>query len=414
MRRRWGDRGRGKLVRLTAGLQNCAGIALTCDNGGRILETLSDQLGVAGCFPAGRLFTSCLAPGSLAKGLSFLQEIHTREAAYGWELEVAAEDGRVRTICFDGCQADGQLLVLGAGSSEDLLGFLDDLMRINNEQVTRVRGALKEMSLKGIPAGRPEHELYNELTRVNNQLANAQRELTKQNCELERLNRLKTQFLGMAAHDLRSPIGHILSYSDFLREEAAQALTEEQLEFLAVIQRSSEFMLQVIDDFLDVSAIESGNLHLDCRRADPRKLLESNIAMNAMLAQKKKIRLRLEADGELPEVSFDEKKITQVLNNLISNAVKFAQPGTEVTVRAVAEAGAVRISVADQGPGIPESERGKLFQPFGKTSVRSTAGESSTGLGLAIVRKIIEGHGGRLWLESEVGAGSVFFFTLPA
>jgi signal transduction histidine kinase len=102
-----------------------------------------------------------------------------------------------------------------------------------------------------------------------------------------------------------------------------------------------------------------------------------------------------------------------VLNNLISNAVKFSQSGTAVTVHAVAASGGVQIAVRDQGPGIPEGERGKLFQPFGKTSVRSTAGESSTGLGLAIVRKIVEGHGGRIWVESEVGVGSAFLFTLP-
>ncbi len=239
-------------------------------------------------------------------------------------------------------------------------------------------------------------------------------QLSEANAELERLNQLKTQFLGMAAHDLRSPIGHILSFCEFLRDEAALALTAEQLEFVSIIRNSSEFMLQLVNDFLDVSAIESGHLHLERRLLDPRKLLESNVGLNAVLAQKKRIQVALQIDGALPMMAVDEGKIAQVLNNLISNAIKFSLPGTAIAVCAVAEGGGVRIAVRDQGQGIPEGERGKLFLPFGQTSVHSTAGEASTGLGLAIVRKIVEGHGGRIWVESEVGVGSVFLFTLPA
>ena len=401
-------------MRVISGSPISAGIALMCNTEGRILEIVGDQLGLSGCFPPGRMFSSCLASGSLAKSLSFLQEIRARQATFEWELQVAAENGLVHTLCFDGCIVDDRLLILGAASSEELLRFLDDLMRIHNEHVDSVRFGLKEMSLKQAAAGRFEHDLYNELTRLNNELANAQRELAKQNFELERLNRLKSQFLGMAAHDLRTPIAIILLYNCSLREEAAPVLNQEQLEFLSVIQSSSEFMLKLIDDFLDVAAIESGNLRLDRILADPRKLLEHNVRLNAVLAQKKHIQVALQIEGALPKLSLDEVKIEQVLNNLISNALKFSQPGTAVVVRAVAEGDGVRFAVSDQGPGIPENELGKLFQPFGKTSVRSTAGEGSTGLGLAIVRKIVEGHGGRIWVESQVGVGSVFVFTIPA
>jgi signal transduction histidine kinase len=130
------------------------------------------------------------------------------------------------------------------------------------------------------------------------------------------------------------------------------------------------------------------------------------------LAQQKQIHVSLQIESALPKLSLDEGKIEQVLNNLISNAVKFSQPGTAVEVRAVAQDGGVLISVRDQGPGIPAAECAKLFQPFGRTSIRSTCGEHSTGLGLAISRKIVEGHGGHIWVESQVGLGSVFLFTL--
>lgn len=390
------------------------GVGLYCDMEGRILETLGDQAGIACQFPAGRQFSLCLDPGSLAKSLNFLEEIRTRQATFDWELDLAREDGVVQAFNFDGCIVDGRMLILGAISSQVLLSFLDDLMSVQNEQVNHFRLGLKEMSLKEAAAGRFQHDLFDELTRLNNDFANAQRELVKQNVELDRLNRLKTQFLGMAAHDLRSPIGHILMCSDFLCEEAAAVLSEEQLGFLDTIQTSSKFMLQLVDDFLDVSAIESGNLHLERRLSDPRRLLQQNVGLNAALALRKHIRVELQIEGVLPTLPLDEGKIAQVLNNLISNAIKFSKPGTAVTVLAEAKDGGLRIKVRDQGPGIPEAEVVKLFQPFGKTSVRSTGGEKSTGLGLAIARKIIEGHGGVIWVESKVGVGSTFLFTLPS
>jgi two-component system, sensor histidine kinase len=231
--------------------------------------------------------------------------------------------------------------------------------------------------------------------------------------ELERLNELKNEFLGMAAHDLRNPIGEILILAEVLGDEVATVLNEEQLRYLSGIRKSSKFMLQLIDELLDVASIEAGLLHLDRRRSDLGKMLKRNVRLNAKLARQKQIQVDLQIEGALPKLSFDEGKIEQVLNNLISNAVKFSQPGTVVEVRAGVHDGSMLISVRDQGPGIPETEREKLFQPFGRTSVRGTASERSTGLGLAIARKIVEGHGGRIWMESQVGVGSVFLFTLP-
>jgi signal transduction histidine kinase len=395
------------------GAQSPAGIALRCDAEGRIQEIFADSLGLAGCFPAGRLFSSCLTSASLAKSFSFLQKIRASQASFEWELQLAAEDGVARALYFDGCIVDGCLLILGAASSRELLDLLEDLIRIHNYQDGQVRRALLEMLLKEAAAGRYQHNFYNELSRVSDELANAHRELAKQNFELERANRLKNQFLGMVAHDLRNPVATILVHSDLLREDASAGLNEEQAGFVSNIQRSSEFMLQMIDELLDISSIEAGMLRLDRRPSDPHKLLEHTVGLNAGLARQKHIHVSVQIEGVLPRLSLDEWKIAQVLNNLISNAVKYSQPGTAVEVCAVAEDGGVRISIRDQGPGIPEAERGRLFQPFGRTSVRSTNGERSTGLGLAISRRIVEGHGGHIWVESQVGVGSVFIFTLP-
>jgi len=255
--------------------------------------------------------------------------------------------------------------------------------------------------------------LRRNLLTVNNELSNLGRELQKRNAELVRFNDQKNQFLGMAAHDLRNPIGIILSYSEFILDEAGEALGEEHRQFLTTISRSSHFMLAMLNDLLDVAKIESGRLELDLEPVDLNALIGQNVVLNRVLAAKKAIHIDFEPDEGLPSLMVDPGKIDQVLNNLISNAIKFSPAGTIVTVRTQLGKDEVAVAVQDQGPGIPEAERRKLFQPFSRTSVRSTGGEKSIGLGLAIVKKIVQGHQGTIWVESGEGGGAVFCFTLP-
>ena len=242
----------------------------------------------------------------------------------------------------------------------------------------------------------------------------AEAEIARKNVELAQLNTLKNQFLGMAAHDLRNPLSVVSAASSFLLDDAGKALPEaKKTDFLRRIKNNGEFMLKLIDDLLDVAKIESGRLDLEPVTGDLCGLIEENLTMNRMLAEKKSIRLDFAPECGLPLFRFDPGKVEQVLNNLISNAVKFSATGTAVTVKASRVDGTVVVSVRDHGQGIPAEELDKLFKPFSKTSVRGTDGEKSTGLGLAICRKIVEGHHGRIWAESEVGKGSVFSFSLP-
>jgi two-component system, OmpR family, sensor kinase len=257
-----------------------------------------------------------------------------------------------------------------------------------------------------------EHAL-NELSQVNNELANLQREMARKNVELERLNLQKNRLLGIAAHDLRTPLAGIHSYSEFLETEAWDVLSAEQREFIVAIKELSEFTLAMVTDVLDVAAIEAGKLELNRQPTDLTELVRRSVTLNGHLAARKKIAVELAPFSGIPTVPVDARKMEQVLNNLIGNAVKFSHPDTVVQVRLTRAGGLITVAVQDHGQGIPAAEVDKLFKPFSKTSVRSTAGERSTGLGLAIVRSIVEGHGGRLSLESTVGLGSTFTFTLP-
>jgi two-component system, OmpR family, sensor kinase len=265
------------------------------------------------------------------------------------------------------------------------------------------------------PARRSADEpLFEEFTRLNNELADAQRALAKQNVALVALNEEKNRLLGMAAHDLRNPLGVIMSYAKFLDRMAGARLDAKERQFLAQIEKSSQFMLRLLEDLLDISQIESGKLNLVLAPLDLAALVNNNVALNRVLAGAKQIGIELALPPALPPLQADATKIEQVLNNLISNAVKYSHAGTTLRVMVDADAQSVTVAVRDQGQGIPEAELAKLFQPFSKTTVKSTAGEKSTGLGLAITRRIVEGHGGRIAVESRVGAGSTFSFSLPA
>lgn len=172
-------------------------------------------------------------------------------------------------------------------------------------------------------------------------------------------------------------------------------------------------MLQLVEDMLHLSKMEAGKIELRTRRLDPTELVTRHAAVNRPIAARKNITIDLDIEPDLPVIEADPHKIEQVLENLISNAIKFSPPQTVVKVTLGRDGPRLKIAVADQGPGIPESERGKLFLPFSRTSVRPTAGEQSSGLGLAIAHKIVEAHQGRIWLESEIGKGSTFLVTLP-
>ncbi len=252
-----------------------------------------------------------------------------------------------------------------------------------------------------------------ELSRLNSELATARRELARMNAEVARLNEQNNQFFGMAAHDLRNPLGAIITYSELLLDEAAPQLAAEHIELLSLIKSLGELVLRLVNDLVDVSKLEAGKLELRLEDVDLVGLVKRNVMLNGILAHEKGITLTLDACEGALVVSADAGRIERVLTKLITNAMKFSQPETTVEVRISRHDGEALLAVRDAGPGIPASELEMLFRPFPRTSVKSTGGERGTGLGLVIARKIVEGHGGRIWVESEVGNGSAFCVALP-
>lgn len=227
---------------------------------------------------------------------------------------------------------------------------------------------------------------------------------------LRELNDLKNRFLGMAAHDLRNPLGSIRGFSEILLEgESDEATTKE---FLTIINDVSNQMLDLLNELLDISVIESGKFTLSREAGNLAALAGRRVHLCGSSAAKKGIVIK-EEYSPCPEMEFDPKKVSQVLDNLISNAIKFSPLGSVVTVSLSVAGESVRLFVEDRGPGISEEDRPKLFGEFQKLSAKPTGDEKSTGLGLAIAKKIVEAHGGAIGVEGAPGGGSRFFFTLP-
>lgn len=231
--------------------------------------------------------------------------------------------------------------------------------------------------------------------------------------ELLELDRVKDRVLGMAAHDLRSPLTLVLANLELLQLGLGGELSPGGQRVVARAVTAAERMVVLIEDLLDVSAIESGELVLHTQELDLCAWLTETVEDQRLLAGSKDIQLVLEHPEAPVVVEVDPQRLDQVLTDLISNAVKYSHSGTTTRVRLRVDGDEALVEVIDQGQGIPSSELRKLFQPFGRTSVRPTEGESSTGLGLAIGRRLVEAHGGRLEVESEPGRGSLFRARLP-
>jgi signal transduction histidine kinase len=229
------------------------------------------------------------------------------------------------------------------------------------------------------------------------------------------LNELKSKFLGIAAHDLRTPLTSVKGYVDLMKVELEE-MDLELGEFNEICDRvtlSCDRMLELINDLLDVTAIETGNLQLVRKPGSLANLVTDAARAAAPIARSKGIRVETRLPENLPPVPLDPRRISQVLENLVSNALKYSESDTTVTLVAAAEDNEAAVTVRDQGLGIPRDELPRIFEPFSRASVRPTGGEKSTGLGLAIVKRIVEAHGGRVSASSEVGKGSEFTFFLP-
>ena len=242
--------------------------------------------------------------------------------------------------------------------------------------------------------------------------AELERRVEERTAQLEVANRHKSEFLANMSHELRTPLNAIIGFSEVLTERMFGELNDKQLEYLKDIHSSGHHLLNLINDILDLSKIEAGKMELDLARFDVSLALQSAVTLMRERAARNGVRLALDSDG-IGEWVADERKVKQVLLNLLSNAVKFTPEGGRVNLDARRENGAMQISVTDTGMGIAAEDQAKVFEEFRQAEGIYLRKSEGTGLGLALARRFVELHGGELRLQSELGKGSRFTFTLP-
>jgi signal transduction histidine kinase len=288
-------------------------------------------------------------------------------------------------------ELDQQIVV----SSNDELGALADEF---NRMAAQLRESYAGLELK-----------VEERTR---ELATALSELDEKSHELEAASQHKSDFLANMSHELRTPLNAIIGFSQVLREEIVGGINEKQSEYLEDILSSANHLLSLINDVLDLSKVEAGQVELEIAPFSLREALERGVVMVRERAVRDGVRVALVTDPDLDLVVGDERRVRQVIFNLLSNAVKFTPAGGAVDVSAEQVDGEVRVAVTDTGPGLAPDDHERVFDEFQQTETGIELREG-TGLGLALSKRLVELHGGRIWVDSELGRGSTFVFTLP-
>ncbi len=239
------------------------------------------------------------------------------------------------------------------------------------------------------------------------------REIEEKSKQIEAANRHKSEFLANMSHELRTPLNAIIGFSEVLGERLFGELNEKQAEYTDDILSSGRHLLSLINEILDLSKVEAGRMELEVATFDLPTALENARTFVRERALRHAITLELSIDQRLGEFMGDERKIKQILLNLLSNAVKFTPEGGRINLSAKQSDGAVEISVSDTGIGISREDQGTIFEEFRQVGGDYAHKKEGTGLGLTLAKKFVELHGGKIWVESEVGKGSTFIFTLP-
>ncbi|HEX8810203.1 MAG TPA: ATP-binding protein, partial [Xanthobacteraceae bacterium] len=237
-------------------------------------------------------------------------------------------------------------------------------------------------------------------------------EIQEKSRQVEEASKHKSQFLANMSHELRTPLNAILGYTELVLDGIYGDAPEKMRNVLERIQTNGKHLLGLINDVLDLSKIEAGQLVLSLNTYSVKDMMQGVFVAVEPLAGNKKLNFRLEVPPDLPTAHGDERRLSQVLLNLVGNAIKFTDTG-EVAMKAATTNGSYTVAVTDTGPGIADADQAKIFEEFQQSESAHTKAKGGTGLGLAIAKRIVEMHGGRLWVESKLGSGSTFSFTVP-
>lgn len=375
------------------------GLALVADARGEIARVVHDTLTRGGSPP--RSVMALVEASSLNACTLFVRG--TADAGFSRSLAMRLGSEIVHAF---GARVGDELWIVFVEKTSHVLPFCAAAAAAHPDDAPPL-----QLLADQIRAADSTHEMWDELARANNELVTTQRELARTVAELRRLNDYKNELLGIAAHDLRSPLNANLAFVNFLLEDS-ESMSEDSQMLIARLRTSTSFMLRLVEDVLSYAAIESGSVRLKLEEVAVEALVEEIVATIQVLAERRHIAIDY-TPKPLPPAHVDRIKLSQAIHNLMANAVKFSPQGSRVTVTAEQSDGHLRIAIKDAGPGIPAAELPQLFKPFTQLSTATTTRERGTGLGLAITRRVVDAHGGKIEVSSREGGGSTFTIVVP-
>ncbi len=252
-----------------------------------------------------------------------------------------------------------------------------------------------------------------EQKRAEEELRESQKRIKEQNIKLKKLDELKSNFLNITSHELRTPMSSIKGYVQMMLKEVLGNINDEQKNALNVVLRNTNRLDNLIKDILDVSRLESGTMKFIAEKTDINKLIKDIIETMQSSADKKEIKIITEIKNDLPELIIDSERISQVLINLVNNSIKYSNEKTKIIVKASSDEKNILFEVQDFGRGVPKEKQDKIFNTFYQVDSGMDRKFGGAGLGLSISRGIVVAHGGRIWVESVINKGTIIKFTLP-
>ena len=297
------------------------------------------------------------------------------------------------------------LIAIDAG----IIGFI--VSRSITKPIKKLYNATKEVE-KGNYNVRVEIQTNDEIEELANAFNITTEALGKIEQERKEIDKTKTEFLSITSHELRTPMTPMKAQLQMLQEEYFGKLSKQQKESLSIIIRNADRLDKIILDFLDISRIEAARLKFEFQKTDIKKTLKDTVSFMKGFAKEKNIKLVLKA-SKLPVIELDPDRVSQVLRNLINNAIKFSEKNSKIEISAKKQKDHLLFSVKDYGPGMSFQDQIRVFEPFYQIDDSLRRKQGGTGLGLTICRGIVEAQNGKIWIDSKIGKGSTFYFTLP-
>jgi signal transduction histidine kinase len=391
--------------------QNAA-VAILSRPNGAVAEILHDELGLSSRARLGHDFAELVIPSHRRKAARFLRTIHACHTALDWELNVRLPHG-VLSFFFSGCLTDDGMFIVGTKDAISEVPLSPGSVSATGESASDVKHALADFGARRDAIVASEHSLTRRLSQLEHAMSHPDSEFGEARITRRATGSKQIRVLEMAAHDLQNPISGVLAASQFLIEDAADRLDPRQLSLLHSIGSSSRAMLRLLEDMLEIPAIDAAPPRMFFQPTDIRSLVEQSVSMIHAVAEQRRVHFELSASDAIPPLAADPVRMSQALQDLLASAVRWSRPGGHVALTVNTHGNHATIRIAHENPDSSVEAVKYLLGPADLRRLKGGLAEARTAVTLARLRRTIEAHHGTIQAETDLAQGSTVTLTLP-